>query len=169
MRAGGLVEKLGVSVGNVQEAETVVATTPFDTVQLPFNAWDSSLLDSTTLKNAAAAGNTLHLRSVFLQGLLLMSPEDAARKLPRAARAAEKWSAIVEKHALDRRTAALAFAKTAGHPLVVGAETPRQLMENAETLEKASITNEIFREIRDAMADTLDESITNPAKWKTTT
>ena len=50
----------------------------FDLVQAPFNILDRRLATSGWLAKLAAMGTEVHVRSVFLQGLLLMPRGDAA-------------------------------------------------------------------------------------------
>ena len=70
-----LATKIGVSIYDPSELDQLMPRFAFDMVQAPFNVLDRRLLDSSWLHRLPDRGVELHVRSVFLQGLLLMSPE----------------------------------------------------------------------------------------------
>lgn len=72
LKARGLVGKLGVSVYHPHELEAVCARYSIDIVQLPLNIYDQRFLQSGLLTRLKAQGVEIHVRSAFLQGLLLM-------------------------------------------------------------------------------------------------
>lgn len=74
-RRQGLVEKVGVSVYNASQIDAILARHPVDLVQLPASVLDQRLIASGHLTKLKRAGIEVHARSVFLQGLLLMSPD----------------------------------------------------------------------------------------------
>lgn len=71
----GLVEKVGVSVYNAPQIDAILARFPIELVQLPVSVLDQRLIASGHLSKLRRAGIEVHARSVFLQGLLLMSPD----------------------------------------------------------------------------------------------
>ncbi len=71
----GKVGKLGVSVYSPEELEQWLALGyPLQLVQLPANLLDQRFLRSGWLDRLQALGCEIHVRSLFLQGLLLMAP-----------------------------------------------------------------------------------------------
>jgi len=70
--ADGRVERLGVSVYAPEQLEAVRARFPITLVQLPCNVFDQRFLKNDYLHRLVAEGVEIHLRSAFLQGLLLM-------------------------------------------------------------------------------------------------
>ncbi|MFR9703171.1 aldo/keto reductase [Aeromonas sanarellii] len=71
----GLVGKLGVSVYAPEELALWLAQGyPLELVQLPANLLDQRFLRSGWLDRLQALGCEIHVRSLFLQGLLLMQP-----------------------------------------------------------------------------------------------
>lgn len=71
----GLVGKLGVSVYAPEElARWLAQGYPLELVQLPANLLDQRFLRSGWLDRLQALGCEIHVRSLFLQGLLLMQP-----------------------------------------------------------------------------------------------
>ncbi len=72
LKGEGLVRKIGVSIYDPSELDTLCASYQLDLVQSPFNLLDRRLKTSGWLARLAAHGIELHVRSLFLQGLLLM-------------------------------------------------------------------------------------------------
>jgi aryl-alcohol dehydrogenase-like predicted oxidoreductase len=83
-------------------------------------------------ERAREAGKTVFVRSMFLQGLVTLSPEDAARRLPVCARAVETLDAFCVAHGIARRSFAVSYARHRSQDamLVAGADTTHQLLEN---------------------------------------
>ena len=67
------IKKIGVSVYNKEQIEKVLMLYDFDIIQLPINLYNQSLLINGALKQIKSKGIEIHARSIFLQGLLLMS------------------------------------------------------------------------------------------------
>lgn len=74
MKEQGLVRKIGVSIYNPTELESLCNNFSFDLIQSPFNVLDRNLEKSGWLSQLKQLGVEIHVRSVFLQGLLLMNP-----------------------------------------------------------------------------------------------
>jgi aryl-alcohol dehydrogenase-like predicted oxidoreductase len=72
-RAAGQVARVGVSLYHPQEAEWLLAEGwDIDLVQVPYNVFDQRF--AAVLPRLAAQGVEVHVRSAFLQGLLLREP-----------------------------------------------------------------------------------------------
>lgn len=71
-RDSGLVHKIGVSIYDPCEIEPILSALSVDLVQAPMNVFDRRLANSGWLARMHRAGIEVHVRSVFLQGLLLM-------------------------------------------------------------------------------------------------
>ena len=70
------VNKIGVSVYTVDELDRLFSQYDFDLVQLPLNVLDQRFVTSGRLSELKAKGVEIHVRSAFLQGLLLIPPEE---------------------------------------------------------------------------------------------
>lgn len=77
LRACGAVDKIGVSVYGAAEIDAALERFDIDLVQVPLNILDQRLIADGRLGALARRGVEIHARSAFLQGLLLMAPEDA--------------------------------------------------------------------------------------------
>lgn len=131
--AAELGERLRIPVGVSSYGPEVVRTLrrsyPLRMVQIPGNAFDQRA-------GAAASdfsGVEISLRSLFLQGLLLMPEDQAAQRLPAAAGHLARWHAWCQAQDLAPLRAALAIAKgmTGARYCVVGVDDVAQFEEIA--------------------------------------
>lgn len=72
LKSRGVVEKIGVSIYAPDELESFWDSYTFDLVQTPCNVLDRRIVDSGWLVRLYGQGVEIHVRSIFLQGLLLM-------------------------------------------------------------------------------------------------
>jgi len=70
-KSRGQVEKIGVSIYDPSDLESITSRFKLDVVQAPINVFDNRLQDSGWLDRLASMGIEVHARSVFLQGVLL--------------------------------------------------------------------------------------------------
>ena len=73
----GLVNKIGFSAYSLEEIQNALEVFPdVDLIQVPGNALDFRILDSEIVNTLSGRGVEIHVRSVFLQGLLLNKTSD---------------------------------------------------------------------------------------------
>lgn len=94
--------------------------------QLPGNAFDQRIASDIPVRLPSVE---FHLRSAFLQGLLLLPLNEAKLKLPHAAAALDRWHTWCTENRLSPLHAALSAVKTfsAVSQVVVGVESKKQL------------------------------------------
>jgi len=71
----GMIQKIGVSVYSPEEFDGILQRYPCDLVQAPLNLVDRRMVDSGWLERLKNQGVEVHIRSVFLQGVLLMQQQ----------------------------------------------------------------------------------------------
>ena len=77
------IMKIGVSVYDYSQLQSIFDNFDIDLVQLPFNILDRRMIDSGMLSKLKSKDVEVHARSVFLQGLLLMSEKNRPDKFNR--------------------------------------------------------------------------------------
>jgi len=73
LKRQGLVNKIGFSTYTPEQVDFLLENFDFDLIQVPLNIIDNRLIQSGKLKALNNKGIEVHARSVFLQGLLLMT------------------------------------------------------------------------------------------------
>jgi aryl-alcohol dehydrogenase-like predicted oxidoreductase len=79
-KALGLVGRIGASIYSHSELEALIPRFPLELVQAPFNVLDQGLVASGWAQRLTDMGVEVHLRSAFLQGLLLMGESERPAK-----------------------------------------------------------------------------------------
>jgi aryl-alcohol dehydrogenase-like predicted oxidoreductase len=73
-KASGRIRRIGVSLLSLAHFAEIDARMRPDVIQLPLNILDQRACHHLALRNFRRRGGEVHVRSVFLQGLLLMDP-----------------------------------------------------------------------------------------------
>jgi aryl-alcohol dehydrogenase-like predicted oxidoreductase len=132
-RTSGLTAKIGISIYDPPELDALCARYDFDLVQAPFNILDTRIVASGWADRLQQRGTELHLRSAFLQGLLLMPTEKRPQRFDRFAPVWERWNAWLCANGLTPLQACLraALACTQATKVVVGVDSQAHLVEIA--------------------------------------
>ncbi len=157
----GRVKKFGVSVYSINEIEKLLESFPEITLfQIPENILDRRMLNSTLLTDMAGIGHEIHVRSIFLQGLLLMDPNDVPKTLSGSAPRLNELTKFAEKKELTLVETCLSYLKllkfASGY--LVGISNANQLSEimNAKLVE--------FQE--NELPTILESQFLDPRTWK---
>jgi len=70
-----LIKNIGVSIYEESDLKKIPLN-EIDIVQLPFSIYDQRLIDNLTIKKLIDMGISIHIRSIFLQGLLLQEADE---------------------------------------------------------------------------------------------
>lgn len=161
LKRAGAVGKIGVSIYDPAELDELAEHGAFDLVQATFNVLDQRLIDSGWMRRLSQDGTELHVRSVFLQGLLLMKPADRPRKFSRWEALWSAYDGWLESTGTQAVGALLRYALSFPQisRVVVGVESVAQLREILETADGAP-------PIVPEGLHTEDENLLNPSHWK---
>ena len=85
LKEEGLVKKIGISIYTPTELDSLIPRYMPDIVQAPFNVFDRLLDTSGWLARLSKMNVEVHVRSVFLQGLLIQQPNERPANF-------EKWN-----------------------------------------------------------------------------
>lgn len=155
----GLAEKIGISVYGPDDLEKLAAF-DFDLVQAPMNILDRRLKNSGWLEKLSKQGTEVHIRSAFLQGLLLMPAAQRPEYFKPWRSLFTEYDAWVAVQQLTPLQACLGYLN--GHPeinkIVVGVDTPEQLREIVSAAKTPTPT------LPDNI-QTSDLNLINPGLW----
>lgn len=160
IRDSGLARKVGLSAVAAPDLDGVDSRCPLDVVQVPFNLFDRRLLDAGRLDRLVTAGTEVHVRSVFLQGLLLM---EQGRRPPAFERWSGLWS-LLEQWLLANRVTALqacirdALSQPAIARVVVGVDSAAHWAEIVAAADGPASE-------RPAAFDHVDGDLITPVAW----
>ncbi len=160
LKAEGLVQKVGVSIYAPEDLEYVMRACSVDMVQAPFNVFDRRMQRSGWMARLQTLGIELHVRSVFLQGLLLIPPERRPRKFDCWAPLWKRWDEWLAATDQTPLQGALRFvlAQCGVAKAVVGVDGLAQLKEIVDASKGSA-----FGAPDDLASEELD--LINPARW----
>jgi aryl-alcohol dehydrogenase-like predicted oxidoreductase len=162
LKRDGLIEKIGASIYDPAELADLSGF-ELDLVQAPFNILDRRLVDSGWLSRLASRGTEVHVRSIFLQGLLLMTTERRPPAFARWNSVWRMWDAWQAESGVAPAVAcvqfALSFPQIDG--VVVGVEGAKQLDEILRAGNATGVP------LPPASLRTEDVDLINPSRWPT--
>jgi aryl-alcohol dehydrogenase-like predicted oxidoreductase len=157
----GRVDKIGVSIYQPDELDALFSAMAFDIVQAPLSILDRRLVESGWLERLCELQVEVHVRSIFLQGLLLMPSAERPDKFRRWQPLWELWDRWIATNGLTALEACVRFAMSHSgiSRVVVGVDSESQLREILAATDGQ--LPEIPDELRSA-----DVALLNPASWQ---
>lgn len=163
-RAAGQVTRIGVSLYHPHEAEWLLAQGwDIDLVQVPYNVLDQRF--AAVLPQLAARGVEVHVRSAFLQGLLLREPASLPEFFQPLAPKLQRLRALAAEANVPLPAALLLFAAYAPGVAraVIGVDSVANLHENLAAADYLAAA-ESLRPALAALAEPTDTFIL-PYTW----
>lgn len=158
----GRVERIGLSAYRGEDIDAALSRFDIDLVQVPVNVLDQRLLSGGQIERLKRRGVEVHVRSVFLQGLLLLAPAALPGYFAPIRRDLEDWRGVLQDAGLSPAQGALAFASSIGADVVlVGVDGPEHLATNIHDFACGSVGVIDFS--RFALDD---EKFVNPSCWQ---
>ena len=166
LKLDGRIEKIGVSIYSPTELDRIWSNFKPDLVQAPFNILDTRMKTSGWFDRLRKERVEIHVRSVFLQGLLLMDRDNRPDKFHRWNYIWRKWENWLLENNLTPVEAALGFVLNESDidRVIIGVDTPNQLKEILTiNKKKYNESNNIYLD-KFAISDT---NLINPSNWST--
>jgi len=160
LKHSGLVHKIGISIYAPTELDAFFGHYKFDLIQAPFSILDRRLIDTGWLSRLADQGSELHVRSIFLQGLLLMKPSDRPPQFTRWSILWSQWDDWLKYSGQTPLQACLRYALSFPQigRVIVGVDSVPQLREVLAA--SKGVSPQIPDDIK-----TSDVELLNPANW----
>ena len=161
VKSAGLVNKIGVSIYSPLELDSIIQTFDIDIVQAPLNLIDRRLVTSGWLRQLHERCIEVHIRSVFLQGLLLMKRGQIPVTFERWSTIWNTWHNSLAHHNLSALTACLQYPLSLPevNRVIVGVDNAAQLLELVDS-HQINVPQHDWKSIA---CD--DEELINPSKW----
>ena len=112
LKKRNLVSKIGISIYNPKELNFIWPFWKPDIVQCPFNILDRRLYESGWLKKLKKNKTEIHVRSIFLQGLLLQNEKSMPRKFKKWKNIFKKWNNYCKKENISKIQGCINFIKS---------------------------------------------------------
>ena len=160
LKSKGTVKKIGVSIYESSELEKLKDLINLDIIQAPFNIIDQRLLKSGWLSKLFKNDIEVHIRSIFLQGLLLMSKQKHFSKFNQWSNLWKIWHEWLNDNKITALEATVRYALSIKEisRVIVGVDSKEQLQQIilASDGKLPPIPSELFAE---------DTNLLNPSNW----
>lgn len=158
----GKIKKIGISIHDFSVAKQIFDDFNLDIIQLPFNVLDRRALKNGFLQTLKDKGVEVHVRSVFLQGLLLMTNKNRPNYFAKWSNLLEEWETWLTTRKLNATDACLQFILQ--YPevdnLVIGFDSFNQFSQISSQINNLSFDGNFFSRHSE------DLDLINPSNWK---
>lgn len=160
----GKVEKIGFSLYTVKELKYILKNDySFDIIQFPFSIFDQRF--SGLLKKLKEKKVEIHIRSVFLQGLIYKNPEELEKRFIKIRSKMKRLHEVSKQKKIPLNAICINFVMLNKYidKIVIGVENINNLKENVKFLEYRNNVKEIYHEL--VKLKEIDEKILLPYNW----
>lgn len=126
-----MVQKIGISAYTTEQIEKASAIFDFDLIQLPLNVFDQNLDKNGTLKELKRHDVEVHVRSIFLQGLLLTEFKNTKKYFAEFKQHITDYQSVLNNYNLTLIQGALAYINSVKEVdyAIVGVSLQKELIE----------------------------------------
>ena len=160
LKTNKLTKKIGISIYSPLELDNFDLGQSLDIVQTPLNLLDRSLIESGWIERLNQLKIEIHVRSVFLQGLLLMKSEERPQKFSKYSQLWLEWDRWLYANNLSPLQGCMSFINSIEgiDGVLVGVDSSQQLKEiiAASNLKLENIPN---------WSQLIDPNLINPSLW----
>jgi len=161
LKKSGIISKIGISSYSIDEIKKVLNSFSFDIIQTPLNIIDRSLVASNLIDDLKKQEIEIHVRSIFLQGALLLPKNKIPKELNNWAHIWRKWDDWLKTNDIDPIHACLSYVKSIKgiDKIIIGIDSLEQIMTIVEKYNKKSLID-----FPDISSD--DHLLINPSNWQ---
>ena len=162
LKERGLTKKIGVSVYEKKDLETILNIFQPEIVQCPVNIVDKRLLKDKYLQDISKMGIEVHIRSIFLQGLLTYATENIPVEFAKFKDFWQNWKLWLSSQELTPVEACVRFVNSIQgiDKIVIGVNSTLHLKEIFHYFSKPPIDKE------PKWISDLEPELIDPRLWK---
>ena len=160
LKTNKLIQKIGISIYSPSELDHFDVAQYFDLIQAPLNILDRSLIESGWLKKLNELNIEVHVRSVFLQGLLLMNIEERPPKFSTYSELWLEWDRWLAENNFSAVEGCLAFINS-----IEGLDGVLVGIESVEQLNEIIIASNLKLKNMPSWPKNIDPKLINPSLW----
>lgn len=166
LKEKGLIRHAGFSVMTPEATKTIVESGFSEAVQIPASILDHRFRKEGILSLSKEKGYGVFVRSVYLQGLLMMPGSEMKGRFEVVKPVIDALKSIAADSGMSVREMALRYVMTLDGCTctVVGVETHEQAANNIQASQKGKLDKGLMAEIESAVPDLSDE-ILMPTLW----
>ncbi len=158
-----IIKKIGISAYSVDEIKKSFSIYKFEIVQFQANILDQNILKNAYVKFLKEKkGVEIHIRSIFLQGLLLCNISDIPSKFSNLKETLIVFNEWVKKNKISKLSACLKyiFSFTFIDKIILGTNNYLQFKQTVQAIEKINGKLNLPKKIKN-----INSSKLNPKNW----
>ena len=166
LKAKGIIRYSAISVYSRHDYKAI-AKAGFDAIQIPLNLFDWTQIENGGIQALADAGMMIFARSVYLQGVVFMKPEELDPRMDFCRPYIEKFRALCDEFKMSPPVLAISFVLSVPGitTVVLGCQTLEQIDNNSQMMDEVRyLTDAEMAKIREAFVD-IDPRVINPGMW----
>lgn len=166
LKSSGVIRTSAISAYSEHDYR-IMADSEFDAMQIPLNVFDWDKIESGEMDALKQAGKAVFTRSVYLQGLVFMDPQNLPEKMAFVKPTLEKYQALCKEFEVSPAVLALSYVLSvpAVTSVVLGCQTPEQVASNCDMINaRLELTASHMEALRKAFADT-PRRVLDPRIW----
>jgi len=165
LKEEGITRRIGVSIQSPDIVPQILQYVPVDLIQLPFNIFDQSALHSGILYKMKEHGIEVHVRSIFLQGILLNNFSSLPTYFDTYSSAFSKYDQFCSNHNLTKLEATLGFVLGVKEvdSMVIGCQNKIELEQIINAYNNVLQVSTLDFDYTSLVQ--LDDNLINPTKW----
>lgn len=167
LKKDGLILNSGISLSKKDLFNDIHKSGAFDAFQIPLNVFDNKEILDGTINKISNDGTMVFVRSVYLQGLFFKKPSELCNsKLSCAIPYLESLDLIAKEYNLTASQLAFLFIRDSYgvDSLVVGSETPEQVLNNVKLFEAPTLKKSVLKDIQKYFSN-VNKLVISPWEW----
>ena len=160
LKKENLIKRVGSSIYDSYKIKKVINNYHFDVVQCPYNIFDKRIVDSGLLNLLQRKKTKIHIRSIFLQGLLLRNTKNVPSQFKKNIELKKYYDWLRINNLSSLRICLTELNKINFEKIVIGINNIKQLKEIVRFKKYSNKTTNIFK--------TNNLKLIDPRKWKRT-
>jgi aryl-alcohol dehydrogenase-like predicted oxidoreductase len=167
LKREGLVQHVGASVVRPDQTEMVLTRPGVEAIQVPMNMLDQRIRRSGDLAKAVDAGVAVFVRSIYLQGLLVMPLDEIAPALRQVVPVRRALQEVASGAGLTMPEMALRYGLSLPGvtSVLTGVETVQQMEANAKIVAHGPLPPRVIQAIEAAVPDLSSTIVLSPWLW----
>jgi len=160
-----LIQSIGISIYDMDEIPIILNTMPCNVIQMPFNILDQRPIQGGIFSKLHSLDIKIQVRSIFLQGLLLMPLDKIPIAFLEIIPTLKKIHEIADHFQCSLLECALHFVANFSevHTILIGVNKPHELYELYEACQKR-MNHDLLKALKEMSVD--DIKMIDPRQWK---
>ena len=156
-----IISQIGASVYFPEDVDRLVKDYDFDVIQCPINIFDREFINQKTFQKLKKRNIKVHVRSIFLQGLLLMKIHKLPKYFKKWHNFFVKWQEYLIENKISALEACIFFIKNQKdiNKVIIGADSVIHLNQILKAFKSKRKVNDFNIKIN-------DRNLLKPFLWK---